>query len=86
MFKKRNYTLRYQGNSDVELILPKNHIVVTKPLIDREYFSILVWNIFKQKRAECINILELYADKAKIILLQEAQTTTQLLNFISRNN
>ena len=86
MFKKRNYTLRYKKNSDVELILPNHHIVVNEPLIDQEYFSILVWNIFKQKRAECINILELYADKAKLILLQEAQTTTQLLNFISRHN
>ena len=86
MFRKRNYTLRYKKNSDVELILPNHHIVVKQPLIDQEYFSILVWNIFKQKRAECINILELYADKAKLILLQEAQTTPQLLNFISRHN
>lgn len=86
MFKNRDYTLRYQANSDVELILPNNHLIVNEPLIDQEPFSVLVWNIFKQKRAECINILEYYANKAKLILLQEAQTTPQLLNFISQHN
>lgn len=86
MFKHRDYTLRYRANSQVEVILPNNQIVINKPLIDKTSFSILVWNIFKQKRADCIEILEQYASKAKLILLQEAQTTPQLLNFISRQN
>ena len=86
MFKHRDYTLRYQGKSDVELILPNHKIMHDKPLIDQQSFSVLVWNIFKQKRADCINILEQYADQTKLILLQEAQTTSQLLNFIARHN
>lgn len=86
MFKHRDYTLRYQGKSDVELILPNHKIMHDKPLIDQKSFSVLVWNIFKQKRADCINILEQYADQTKLILLQEAQTTPQLLNFIAQYN
>lgn len=86
MFKHRDYTLRYQGNSSVELILPNHKIVNDEPLIDQSSFSVLVWNIFKQKRADCIKILEQYASQSKLMLLQEAQTTPQLLNFISANN
>lgn len=86
MFKQRDYTLRYQANCDAELILPNHHVIVNKPLIDQKPFSIFVWNIFKQKRADCIRILEQYASETKLILLQEAQTTLQLLNFINLNN
>ncbi|NUF27123.1 Uncharacterized conserved protein YafD, endonuclease/exonuclease/phosphatase (EEP) superfamily [Gilliamella bombicola] len=86
MFKKRYYTLRYQASSEVELILPNQPIIGNKPLIEHTSFSILVWNIFKQKRSDCIDILQQYADKAKLILLQEAQTTPPLLNFISQYN
>lgn len=86
MFKQRDYTLRYQANSDVEIILPNQHVVVNTPLIDQKPFSVLIWNIYKQKRAECIHILEHYVSKAKLILLQEAQTTAQLINFISKHN
>ena len=86
MFKNRDYTLRYLGNSDVELILPNHKVVHNEPLIEQTTFSVLVWNIFKQKRANCIHILEQYANQAKLILLQEAQTTPQLLNFISEHN
>ncbi len=86
MFKHRDYTLRYQGKSDVELILPNHKIMHNEPLIGQQPFSVLVWNIFKQKRADCINILEQYAHQTKLILLQEAQTTSQLLNFIAENN
>lgn len=86
MFKHRDYTLQYQGKSDVELILPNHKVMHNEPLIDQQSFSVLVWNIFKQKRADCINILEQYADQTKLILLQEAQTTSQLLNFIARHN
>ncbi|WP_085247919.1 endonuclease/exonuclease/phosphatase family protein [Gilliamella mensalis] len=86
MFKKRYYTLRYQASNEVELILPHQQIRVNKPLIDQRSFSILVWNIFKQKRADCIDTLKQYVDKTKLILLQEAQTTSPLLNFISQHN
>lgn len=86
MFKKRCYTLRYQASNEVEMILPNCPISINKPLIEQSSFSILVWNIFKQKRVDCIDVLKQYADKTKLILLQEAQTTTQLLNFISHHN
>lgn len=86
MFKQRDYTLRYKANCDVEVILPNHHVMVNQPLIDHASFAVLVWNIFKQKRADCIHILEEYAPLTKLILLQEAQTSVQLLNFINLNN
>lgn len=85
MFKQRDYTLRYQADCDVELILPNQHIMVNKPLIDQEPFTVLIWNIFKQKKAESIHILEQYVNEAKLILLQEAQTTSKLINFITQH-
>jgi endonuclease/exonuclease/phosphatase (EEP) superfamily protein YafD len=86
MFKKRNYTLRYRSNNDVEVILPNHQLSVNKSLIDHTSFSVLVWNIYKQKRADCIDILEQYANTTKLILLQEAQNTPQLLSFISKHH
>lgn len=86
MFKQRDYTLRYKADSDVEIIVPNQRIITNKPLINKKSLSILVWNIFKQKRADCLHILEKYADKTELMLLQEAQTTPQLLNFIARHN
>ncbi|NUF50512.1 endonuclease/exonuclease/phosphatase family protein [Gilliamella sp. ESL0250] len=86
MFKNRCYTLRYQASNEVELLLPNQQITVNKPLIDQTSFTVLVWNIFKQKKSDCITVLKQYADKAKLILLQEAQTTLPLLHFISQHN
>lgn len=86
MFKRRDYTLRYQANSEVELILPQMTINVNQPLIHHGYLSILVWNIFKQKRVECIPVLEHYAPHTELMLLQEAQNNPSLLNFITRYN
>ncbi|MFQ1016884.1 endonuclease/exonuclease/phosphatase family protein [Gilliamella sp. Occ3-1] len=86
MFKKRCYTLRYQANNKVELIFPYQQIAVNRPLIDQTSFSILVWNIFKLRRADCLDMLKHYVDKTKLIILQEAQTTSPLINFISQHN
>ncbi|MDF7667719.1 endonuclease/exonuclease/phosphatase family protein [Orbaceae bacterium ESL0727] len=86
MFKRRDYTLRYQAGSDVELILPQTTIAVKQPLIRHHHFSILVWNIFKQKRIECIPVLEEYIDNTELMLLQEAQNSAPLLNLITQHN
>lgn len=94
--KKQNYTLRYKADSEVELILPYenilvnkplvNHSLVNKPLINTNRLSILVWNIFKQKKVNWLHILENYAEQAELMLLQEAQNTVSLLNFVTRHN
>lgn len=78
--------LRYHGDKQVELIEPNRHIIVNKPLTTSNQITILVWNIFKQKRGDSLNFLKQHIDDSSLILLQEAQTTPQLLNFISRNN
>ncbi|WP_392560089.1 endonuclease/exonuclease/phosphatase family protein [Orbus mooreae] len=86
LLSDHDYVIRYQGDNLVELIEPNQHILVTKPLITSNQLNILVWNIFKQKRADSLTVLKQYIDDSALILLQEAQTTPQLLNFISRNN
>lgn len=81
-----DYVIRYRDSIDSELILPNHNIAVSKPLITTNRLNILVWNIFKQKRAECLNVLAQYIDDTALILLQEAQTTPQLLNLVTQNN
>lgn len=85
LLSKHEHVIRYHEGNHVELIEPNQTILVKKPLIASSELNILVWNIFKQKRADCLSVLQHYSDKTSLILLQEAQTTPQLLNFITRN-
>ncbi|MDF7669786.1 endonuclease/exonuclease/phosphatase family protein [Orbaceae bacterium ESL0721] len=85
IFNWHNYILRYQAGSDVKQIFPQTPITVKQPLTDHK-LSILVWNIFKQKRIACIPVLEKYVDQTELILLQEAQNSPDLLNFIRDHN
>lgn len=86
LLSDHDYVVRYHGDNVAELILPNQHLVVTKPLIESKRLTVLVWNIFKQKRIDSLTVLKDYMDDCSLILLQEAQTTPSLLNFISRHN
>lgn len=77
-----DYVHRHHGGNDVQLILPDHQILVQKSISTTEELNILVWNIFKQKRIDCLNILDKYINKTTLVLLQEAQATPQLINFI----
>lgn len=81
-----NYVRRYSQGNEVQLVLPYQHITVDKPIVDSDQLNILVWNIYKQKRSECFDLLEKYANDISLFLLQEAQTTPQLLNFVTQYN
>ncbi len=50
-----------------------------------ERIRILVWNIFKQQRAEWLSVLKNYGKDAHLVLLQEAQTTPELVQFATAN-
>lgn len=78
--------VRYHGDHDAELIQPNQHNLVTTPLIESSQLNILVWNIFKQKRTDSLAFLKQYINNTALILLQEAQTTPPLLNFIRKHN
>ncbi|WP_392565674.1 endonuclease/exonuclease/phosphatase family protein [Utexia brackfieldae] len=83
---KSNHILRYcADSSDVEIILPNHHIFVDQPLTADNTINILVWNIFKQKRADWISVLKKYAKHCQLVLLQEAQTTPTLINYVTRH-
>ncbi len=42
-------------------------------------------NIFKQQRAEWLSVLKNYGKDAHLVLLQEAQTTPELVQFATAN-
>lgn len=41
----------------------------------------MVWNIFKQQRADWLSVLKSFGKDAQLVLLQEAQTTPELIRF-----
>ena len=45
----------------------------------------LVWNIFKQQRADWLSVLKNFGKDAHLVLLQEAQTTPELVRFATTN-
>ncbi len=56
-----------------------------EPLSTEERIRILVWNIYKQQRAEWLSVLKNYGKDAHLVLLQEAQTTPELVQFATAN-
>ncbi len=77
-----DYVVRYEAGCQARLIEPDNMVSSSMPITKSDRVSILVWNIFKQKRLDCMRLLEEYVDNTTLLILQEAQTTPQLLNFI----
>ncbi len=57
-----------------------------EPLSTEERIRILVWNIYKQQRAEWLSVLKNYGKDAHLVLLQEAQTTPELVQFATAND
>ncbi len=55
------------------------------PLSSEERIRVLVWNIFKQQRAEWLSVLQNFGKDAHLVLLQEAQTTPELVKFATTN-
>jgi len=55
------------------------------PLMADSSLKVLVWNIFKQQRAEWLSVLQRFGDNTHLMLLQEAQTTPELVQFATSN-
>jgi len=70
-----DYVVRYEAGCQARLIEPDNMVSSSMPITKSDRVSILVWNIFKQKRLDCMRLLEEYVDNTTLLILQEAQTT-----------
>lgn len=84
--------MRYVAGQPAERILPPGSFAsigqalpAGEPLSNEERIRILVWNIFKQQRAEWLSVLKNYGKDAHLVLLQEAQTTPELVQFATAN-
>ncbi len=84
--RKNTYAMRYVAGQPAERILPPGAFAGVSPvypagtpLSSDEKIRVLVWNIFKQQRAEWQSILKNFGKDAHLVLLQEAQTTPELV-------
>lgn len=90
--RKKTYAMRYVAGQPAERIFsPGAMLHVGKalppgvPLTDDSKLRVLVWNIFKQQRAEWLSVLQNFGKDAHLVLLQEAQTTPELVRFATTN-
>ncbi len=84
--------MRYVAGQPAERILPPGSFASIgralppgEPLSTEERIRIPVWNIYKQQRAEWLSVLKNYGKDAHLVLLQEAQTTPELVQFATAN-
>lgn len=84
---KKDYLLRYTAEEPIKQIYANadSDIYLGEPLITQPYLSVMVWNIFKQQRADWLSVLQSYAQDSQLMLLQEAQTTPELVGFARKN-
>ncbi|CDL87261.1 endonuclease/exonuclease/phosphatase family protein [Xenorhabdus cabanillasii] len=88
---QKNYAVRYVAGQPVERVFPVSKQLVgetSRPLgepllADNSGFSVAIWNIHKQQHPLWQNVLASLTEKSDLILLQEAQTTPDLLKFVA---
>ncbi|MFU9135597.1 endonuclease/exonuclease/phosphatase family protein [Erwinia tasmaniensis] len=90
--RKKTYAMRYVAGQPAERIFPPGAMLhVGKalppgaPLTADSSLRVLVWNIFKQQRADWLSVLQNFGKDAHLVLLQEAQTTPELVRFATSN-
>lgn len=81
---KTNFTYRYT-DAGRETIFPSPDYEHEKTLPNLRYISVMVWNIFKQQRLDWLTLLEEHAKQRHFVLLQEAHSTQNLIDFATRN-
>lgn len=88
---KRTYAMRYIAGRPVERVFSDkinqsdNFSVVNGPLLTSGFLRVMVWNIFKQQRADWLSVLNQFGRNTQLMLLQEAQTTPELVKFATSN-
>ncbi|WP_114195714.1 endonuclease/exonuclease/phosphatase family protein [Edaphovirga cremea] len=88
---KRTYSMRYVAGQPVERIFPGavaqlgQALPPGEALPNSDTLTVMVWNIFKQQRADWLSVLKGFGKDAQLVLLQEAQTTPELIKFATSN-
>ncbi|WP_027711231.1 endonuclease/exonuclease/phosphatase family protein [Dickeya chrysanthemi] len=86
---KKTYAMRYVAGQPVERIFqpPAMHYLQQQPLsagplvVTENALRIMVWNIFKQQRTNWLSVLKHFGESTQLMLLQEAQSTPELIRF-----
>ncbi|ENT8828188.1 endonuclease/exonuclease/phosphatase family protein [Proteus mirabilis] len=93
MAKKPTYSVRFVAGQPVERIEPslplgqiEEMLPIGMPLYTEGTLKIAVWNIYKQQRVNWRSMLETLATDTQLLLLQEAQTTPELVRFAGKNH
>ncbi|MDE9552455.1 endonuclease/exonuclease/phosphatase family protein [Xenorhabdus bovienii] len=88
---QKNYAMRYVANQPVERVLPTSKRLLEDnslphgqplPAFNHE-LCVAIWNIYKQQRPSWQEVLGSLIESSQLILLQEAQTTPDLLKFVT---
>ncbi len=90
--RKKTYAMRYVAGQPAERIFPPGTMLhadqafPSGALLPTEAtLRVLVWNIFKQQRADWLSVLQNFGKHTHLVLLQEAQTTPELVRFATAN-
>lgn len=90
--RRKTYAMRYVAGQPAEKVfppaqrLPSTHTLPGgTELPDYSTLKVLVWNIFKQQRADWRSVLQGFGQGSHLVLLQEAQTTPELVSFATRH-
>ncbi|OON36462.1 EEP domain-containing protein [Izhakiella australiensis] len=89
---KKTYSMRYTAGQPAERIFPPAALLHVgqalspgEPLPMQQTLRVLVWNIFKQQRADWQSVLQSFGRESHLVLLQEAQATPELVQFATAN-
>lgn len=82
---KPTYALRYTAKNPTERIFPHSESSCGIVLPGTGLLQVMVWNIFKQQRADWLKVLSKDGLDSQLVLLQEAQSTPELINFATAN-
>lgn len=90
--RKKTYAMRYVAGQPAERIFPPaimhpvGQEISTGPLLpENDRLRVMVWNIFKQQRMDWLSVLRDFGKDAQLVLLQEAQSTPELIRFATSN-
>jgi len=86
--RKKTFAIRYTAGQPAEQVFPPElqfpfvHRLPEGALLpDYKNLKVLVWNIFKQQRAEWQSVITDFGKDSHLVMLQEAQTTPELVTF-----
>ncbi|MCH5050536.1 endonuclease/exonuclease/phosphatase family protein [Pectobacterium aquaticum] len=90
--RKKTYAMRYVAGQPVERIFPPREmhylgqvLPTGSLLLEGNILRVMVWNIFKQQRMNWLSVLQNFGKGTQLVLLQEAQSTPELIHFATTN-